>query len=104
MSLLEVIPEQLVELDQLGAVLREPVCELLVQPRPLRFRKALVRRVAHKEVTEAKSFLSGEHRPVRADELLADERRQPAREPRFLGRECLDDDPVEHLTFDGAAL
>ena len=39
-GLLEVVAEQLVELDELGAVLREPVGEPLVQLRPLRFRQA----------------------------------------------------------------
>ena len=43
-------------------------------------------------------------RPVRADELLADERGQLAREPRLVGRERLDDAVVEHLALDGAAL
>ena len=55
-------------------------------------------------MAEAKRILSGEQRPVRADELLADERGQLGREPRLLGRERLDDAVVEHLAFDRAAL
>ncbi len=66
-GLLEVVAEQLVELDELGAVLREPVGELLVQLRPLRLRQALVGGVAHEEMTEAERILSGEQRPVGAD-------------------------------------
>ena len=38
-GLLEVVPDELVELDELGAVLLEPVGELLVQLGPLRLRQ-----------------------------------------------------------------
>ena len=85
-------------------MLREPVAEVLVQLRALRFRKAVVGGVAHEEMAEAKRILAGEERPVRPDQLLADERGQLGREPRLLGRERLDDAVVEHLAFDGAAL
>ena len=102
--LLEVVADELVELDELGAMLREPVGELLMELRALRLRHALVRRVAHEEMTEAERVLSGEQRSVRTDQLLAHERGQLAREPRLFRRERLDDTLVEHLTFDGAAL
>ena len=98
------VTEQLVELDELGAVLREPVGEPLVQLCPLRLRQGLVGGVAHEEMAEAERILSGEQRPVRADQLLANERGQLGREPRLLGRERLDDAVVEHLALDGAAL
>ncbi|MBA3366894.1 MAG: hypothetical protein H0U03_14110 [Actinobacteria bacterium] len=55
----EVVTEQLVELDELGAVLSEPVGELLVQLRALRLRQALVGGVAHQEMAEAERVLSG---------------------------------------------
>ena len=58
--LLEVVAEQLVELDELGAVLLEPVGEALVQLCPLRFRQGLVGGVAHEEMAEAERVVAGE--------------------------------------------
>ena len=85
-------------------MLGKPVGEALVQLSPLCLRKPLVGGVAHEQMPEAKGVFPGEQRPVGADELLADERGQLARETRTVGRQRLDDAVVEHLAFDRATL
>src|SRR5439155_25606443 len=75
-SLLEVVAEDLVQLDELGAVLFEPGCEALVQLGADRFRQRLVGGVADQDVAETEAVLTHELRPVGSDQLFAHERRQ----------------------------
>ena len=52
-GLLEVVAEDLVQLDQLGAVLLQPGCEALVEVGAGRFRQRVVGGVADQQVAEA---------------------------------------------------
>ena len=68
------------------------------------FGSAVVRRVANEQVTEPEPVVSRKLRSVRSDELLANERRQPGRDPEFLGCESLDSAAMEDLALDRASL
>ena len=61
-GLFEVVAEDLVPLDQDGAVLLEPVGEALVQLRPDRLGQRVVGGVADQQVAEAEAVLAGEQR------------------------------------------
>ena len=73
---LEVVAEDLVECDELGAVLFQPGGEALVQLGAGRLRERVVGGVADQQVAEAEPVLAGELRPVGPDQPLADERGQ----------------------------
>src|SRR4029077_18893021 len=103
-GLVEVVSSQLVNFDELGAMLLEPVRESFVQLRALGLRQGVVRRVAHEEMPETKRVVAGEERPVGTDELLPDESGQLTRDPLTFGHERLDDTVVEDLPFHGATL
>ena len=102
--LLEVMPDDLVELDQTLPVLLEPGGEPLVEIRARRLRQRVVRRVADEDVPEAERVVVRERRALGPYELLSHEPEQPRRNLRILGRERLHGRAVEHLPFDGAAL
>ena len=65
-GLLEVVAEDLVQLDELGAVLLEPGGEALVQLGADRLRQRVVGGVADQQVAEAEAVLARELRPCRA--------------------------------------
>ena len=103
-SLLEVVAEDFVQLDEIGAVLFEPRGEAFVQFRSHRFRQGVVGGVTDQQMAEAERVITCELGPVRADEFLANEGHQTRRYLRLLGCERLDCSSVKHLAFDGAAL
>ena len=70
-GLLEVVAEDLVELDQIGAALLEPLREAPVQLDPGRLRKRFVGGVPDQEMPEPEPVVAGELRPVGTDQLLA---------------------------------
>ena len=87
MRLLEVVAQDLIGLNELGSVWQEPVGESLVQLGPRCLRERVVRRVTDEQVAEPERVVSGEVRPVWANEFLANERAQPRRYSRLLGGE-----------------
>ena len=103
-ALLEVVAEDLVQLDDLGAVLLHPGGEALVEVGASRLRQRVVGRIADQEVPEAEGILASELRPVRADQRLAYERGQPRRHLGLVGCERLHGAAVEDLAFDRAPL
>ena len=103
-GLLEVVAEDLVQLDELGPVLLQPGGEALVEVGAGRLGQRLVGGVADQQVAEAEAVLARELRPVRPDQLLADERGQARGDLGLLGRECLHGAAVEDLALDRAAL
>ena len=68
------VAQDLVQLDELGAVLLQPGGEALVQLRARRLRQRVVGSVPDQQVAEAEGILARELRLVGPDELLADER------------------------------
>ena len=98
------VAEELVQLDELGAVLLQPGCEALVELGAGRLRQRLVGGVADQQVAEAEAVLARELRPVRPDQLLAHERGQARRHLGLVGCERLDGAAVEDLALDRAAL
>ena len=98
------VAEDLFELDEARPVLLQPRGEPLVKLCARRLGERVVRRVADQQVTEAEAVLPGNLRPVRTDELAPDERGEPRRHLRLVGRECLHGPSVEDLAFHGAAL
>jgi hypothetical protein len=80
-GLFEVMAEDLLELDELLAVLFEPGGEALVQLGADRLGEGVVGGVADQQVAEAVGVFPGVLGPVGADELLADERNEPAGRP-----------------------
>ena len=103
-GLLEVVTEDLVQLDQVGAVALEPNREALVQLCTCRLREPVVRRVADQEMAEPEGVVAGQLCPIGPDELLPDERHQLRRHVLLVGLERLDATAVEDLPLDGAAL
>ena len=101
--LLEVVAEDLVRLDEIVAVLFEPVGEALVQFGSGGLGQGVVGGVADQQVAEAEGVVSGELGPVGADQLLAHERGQ-ARCHLAVVREGLDGAAVEDLPLDRAPL
>ena len=65
-GLLEVVAEHLVELDEAGSVLVEPVRESLVELGPVGLRQRFVGGVSAQEMTEAEGLLVREQRRVRS--------------------------------------
>ena len=102
--LLQVVAEDLVELDQIAAVLGEPAGEALVQLRPRRLRERVVGGVADQQVPEAEGVLAGKLALVGADELLANERGQARHHLRLLGGQRLDRAAMEDAPLDRAPL
>ena len=103
-SLLEVVADDLVALDELRAVVLEPAGEALVQVGARRLRERVVGRVADQQVAEAEAVLGRHERPLGPDQLLAYECGQP-RHDLHVGRlERLNRPAVEELAFDRAAL
>ena len=104
-GLLEVVAEDLVQLDELGAVLLEPGREALVEVRAGRLRQRVVGRVADQEVAEAEGVLAGELRPCPS--RISSLRTSAARRGvtwRLVGCERLDGAAVEDLALDRAPL
>ena len=71
---------------------------------PDRFGEGVVGGVADQEVAEAEAVLTGELRPVGADQLAPHERREAWRDLRLLRCQRLDGAAVEDLALDRAAL
>ncbi len=103
-GLLEVVAEDLVQLDELGAVLLEPGCEALVQLGAGRLGQRVVSGVADQQVAEAEAVLAYEVGLVRPDQLLAHERGQARSHVGLVGCERLHGAAVEDLTLDRAPL
>ena len=80
-GLLEVVAEDLVQLDELGAVLLEPGREALVEVCAGRLRQRVVGGVADQEVAEAEAVLARELRLVGADQLPCGRARPGAASP-----------------------
>ena len=102
-SLLEVVSDDLVPLDERLAVLVEPVGEARVQVGADCLGQGVVGGVADQEVAEAVAVVAGELGAVGTDELVADERGEPGRDLRLLGGERLHGAAVEDLALDRAA-
>ena len=102
--LLEVVAEDLVQLDEVGASLRDPGGESLVQLGASGLRQRLVRRVADEQVAEAKRVVTPHQRGGRPDELLAHEAHEVAGERLLVGSKRLHGAAVEQLSLDGPAL
>ncbi len=98
------VAEDLVELDELAPVLLQPGCEALVELGARRFRERLVGGVTDQEVAEAEAVLACELRPVRPDQLLADERGEVRRHLGLVGCERLDGAAMEDLALDRTPL
>ena len=71
--LLQVEAEDLVQLDEVGAFLLEPVREALVQIGSRRLRQRVVGGVSDQQVAEAEGVFRGNLRRVGADQALPDE-------------------------------
>jgi hypothetical protein len=99
-----VVAEELVQLDQVRAVLFEPGGEALVQFGSRGLGESVVGGVAYQQVAEAESVLGREPGLVGTDQLLADERGEARSQVPFLGSESLDRAAVEDLPFDRATL
>ena len=95
--------EDLVQLDQVGPALLQPVREALVQLRAGRFGQALVGGIADEQVAEAKGVVPGQLRAVGTDQLLADEPSQSRDDRAVLGQR-LHRAAVEDLALDSASL
>ncbi len=76
--LLEVVADDLVELDEIGAVALEPRREALVQRGPRGLGQRVVGGVSNEEVPEAEAVLAGDDRGIGRDQLLAHQRRRAA--------------------------
>ena len=98
------VADDLVQLNELGCVLLEPVREPLVKLGADRFRQRLVGGVANQEVAKAVGVFAGQQRLLRPDQILANERQQPAIHLPVLRRQGDDSAAVEDLTLDGAPL
>src|SRR5205085_9056453 len=102
--LLQVVAEDLVELDELGAVLLDPAGEALVKLCASRLRQRVVRGVADEEVAEAVGVVAGELRAVGADQLLAHERDEALVDRAVTVGESRHCPAVEGASLDRAAL
>ena len=102
-GLLEVVAEELVQLDEGGAVLLEPARITRVQVRARGFRQRVVGGVPDQEVAETEAVLARDLGLVGRDQLLACERGQARRHRRLLHRERLDGAAVEDFAFDRSA-
>ena len=96
--------QDLVELDEIGGPLLEPVREPLVQLGPHRLREGVIRGVPDQEMPEAKGVVPRQQRPSGPDQLPADERGEPRADMCFLGVERLHGTAVEDLAFHRAPL
>ena len=103
-GLLEVVSDDLVQLDQVSAVLRQPGGEALVQLGSHHLWEGVVGSIPDQQVAKAKRVVSGELCRVRADELLPNERDQAVGELRLLGSERLHRAAVEDPALDRTAL
>ena len=81
-------------------MLLQPRREALVELGARRLRQRVVGGVADQQMAEAEAVLARELRPVRSDQLLADERRQAGASPASPPGERLDGAPVEDLALD----
>jgi hypothetical protein len=68
---LEVVPDDLVPLDEMRPTLLEPLRVALVEPRSRRLRESFVGCVSDQKVAETKRIVVRERRPLRTDQLLA---------------------------------
>ena len=103
-GLLEVVAEDLVQLDQLGAVLLEPVGEALVQLGPGRLRQRVVGGVADQQVAEAEAVLARKLRRSGRISCLRTSAASRGVTCGSSGRERLHGAAVEDLALDRAAL
>jgi hypothetical protein len=108
-----VVPEDLVELHEVGTVLLEPAREPLVQLGARRFRQRVVGRVADEQVAKAVSVVVRQESPLRPHEVFADESDQlpvhllPWRERQHgaaVEDLALDRAAFEHVTLGGLEL
>jgi hypothetical protein len=104
-GLLEMVPENLVQLDEIPTALFQPTGDALVQIGPGRLRQRVVGGIANQEVAEAEAVLDREQGLVRTDQLLADERGEMRRHLAVLGERlhgaavkelALNRSPLEH--------
>src|SRR5207302_4939451 len=102
--LLEVMPEDLVDLDELTGTPLEPERELLVEVRACRLGQRVVRGIPDQEMAEAKGVLPRQQRARRTDQLAPDERGEPRADVRLLGIERLHRSAMEDLALDRTAL
>ncbi|HXM69717.1 MAG TPA: hypothetical protein VN970_01185, partial [Thermoanaerobaculia bacterium] len=85
-GLFEVIPRDLVELLEVAPALLEPPGKAGMQLGSVRFRQRVVCSVANEQVPEGEGVLAGEHRSVRAQEVLAHQRQKLSRHVARIGR------------------
>ena len=81
---LEVVTDDLVLLDQMPPALLQPLRAALVELGSRRLRESVVRCVPDQQVAETKRIVVWEHRPHRADQLLANERGEERRDPALV--------------------
>src|SRR5439155_4738932 len=103
-GLLVVIADELVALDEAGALLREPGGEAFVEVGARPLREALVRGVADQDVPKARGLLAGKLGPVGAQQLLPDEGADPAVEILLVRERRAQEAVVEDLPFDRRSL
>ena len=100
--LLQVVADDLVELDQLGAACFQPGGEAFVQLRAGRLGQRFVRRIPNQEVAEAVAVFPGQLRVLGADEVLAHQSDEPSVDRRLVLDERCNAAPVEDLSLDRA--
>jgi hypothetical protein len=103
-GLLEVVPDDLVQVDERSPVLLEPGGEASVQLDARRLRESVVCRVADEEVPEPKRVLTRKLRRVGRDELPAHQRGQVPRHVCLRGGERLHGAAVEDFALDRRSL
>jgi hypothetical protein len=102
--LLEVVADDLVQLDELPAVLLQPHGESFVQLAAGRLRQRVVGGIPDQQVAETAGVLARELRLVRANELLAHQPGQPELDVSLVRCERLHRAPVEDPALDRASL
>jgi len=102
--LLEVVPHDLVQLDELAPALLQPGCEAFVEFRARRLRQPVVGRISDQEVAEAEAVLTGELRSVRPNQPPADERSEVRGQLGLRGSKRLDGASMEDLALDRTPL
>jgi hypothetical protein len=102
--LFEVVAEDLVLLDEGGAVFREPGGVALVQLGPARLGDGVVGGIADQEVAEAETVFAGDLSLVGADQLAPGQSREVVGDLGVFGGEGFDGFVVEDLALDRGAL
>ena len=93
------VAEELVELDEISAVLLEPGRVVHVELDACSLRERVVRRVTDQQVAEAEPVVSRDVCPIGPDQLLADERGEHGCHGWLVGGECLDGTSMEHFAL-----